>query len=121
MKLAELLGFGSRQAPALPRNTARTAKKAIALCHNLLSERGEVSGSRLATEALDAYQALDERGRRAFFELLIREFSPDPEAVGHAGDAYRQEPSPENLARLHPEHVAQLRNPPPPAFCLRHG
>ncbi|WP_233835686.1 DUF2325 domain-containing protein [Paraburkholderia sp. ZP32-5] len=27
----------------------------------------------------------------------------------------------ELIARLHPEHVAQLRNPPPPAFCLRHG
>ncbi|RZF29333.1 DUF2325 domain-containing protein [Paraburkholderia sp. UYCP14C] len=27
----------------------------------------------------------------------------------------------ELIARLHPEHVAQLRNPPPSAFCLRHG
>ncbi|HEX5227348.1 MAG TPA: malonyl-CoA decarboxylase [Bryobacteraceae bacterium] len=54
----------------------------------------------MATEALDAYQALDERGRRAFFESLIREFSPDPEEVGQAGDAYRKNPTPENLARL---------------------
>jgi malonyl-CoA decarboxylase len=66
----------------------------------LLSERGEVSGSRLAAEALGSYQALDERGRRSFFELLIREFSPDPEEVGRAGDAYRSNPSPDNLARL---------------------
>jgi malonyl-CoA decarboxylase len=70
------------------------------LCHSLLSERGEVSGSRLAAETLDSYQALDPRSRRAFFELLIREFSPDPEEVGQAGDAYRKEPSPEHLARL---------------------
>ena len=27
----------------------------------------------------------------------------------------------ELIARLHPEHVAQLRNPPPSPFCLRHG
>jgi hypothetical protein len=27
----------------------------------------------------------------------------------------------ELIARLHPEHVAQLRNSPPSAFCLRHG
>ncbi|MFT4067099.1 DUF2325 domain-containing protein [Paraburkholderia sp.] len=27
----------------------------------------------------------------------------------------------ELMARLHPEHVAQLRNPPSSAFCLRHG
>ena len=31
---------------------------------------------------------------------MIREFSPDPEEVGRAGDAYRSDPSPENLARL---------------------
>jgi len=100
VRLAELLGFGPRQSPPLRRGASRTAKKTIALCHNLLSERGEVSGSRLAAEALDAYRALDERARRAFFELLIREFSPDPEEVGQAGDAYRDDPSPEHLARL---------------------
>jgi malonyl-CoA decarboxylase len=84
----------------LPRSAARTARKTIALCHSLLSERGEVSGSRLATEALDAYQGLDDRGRRTFFESLVREFSPDPHEVGRAGDAYRSDPSPEHLARL---------------------
>jgi malonyl-CoA decarboxylase len=100
VKLAELLGFSSPQTAVLPRGAARTAKKVVALCHHLLSERGEVSGGRLAAEALDAYQALDDRGRRGFFELLIKEFSPDPEEVGLAGDAYRDDPSPENLARL---------------------
>jgi malonyl-CoA decarboxylase len=100
LRLAQLLGFGAPRSPALPRGATRTAKKTIALCHSLLSERGEVSGSRLAAEALDSYRALDPRARLAFFELLIREFSPDPEEVGRAGDAYREEPSPENLARL---------------------
>jgi malonyl-CoA decarboxylase len=100
LKLAELLGFAPRPSRPLPRGTAHTAKKTIALCHSLLSERGEVSGSRLAAEALDSYKALDHRARRAFFESLIREFSPDPEEVGKAGDAYRDDPSAENLARL---------------------
>ena len=100
MKLAELLGFTPRQPGPSPRGATRTSRKTVALCHSLLSERGEVSGSRLAAEALDAYQALDDRGRRAFFESLIREFSPDPQEVGRAGDAYRDDPSPEHLARL---------------------
>lgn len=100
MKLAELLGFSHRQPLSMPRATTRTAQKTIALCHSLLSERGEVSGSRLAAEALDSYQALDDAARRAFFESLIREFSPHPEEVGQAGDAYRIDPSPENLAQL---------------------
>jgi malonyl-CoA decarboxylase len=100
LKLAELLGFAPRQTPLVQRGSTRTARKTIALCHGLLSERGEVSGSRLAAEALDAYQSLDARGRLAFFDLLVKEFSPDPQEVGRAGDAYRKEPSPENLARL---------------------
>jgi malonyl-CoA decarboxylase len=100
LKLAELLGFRPRPSRSLPRGATRTSRKTVALCHSLLSERGEVSGSRLAAEALDAYQALDDRARRSFFESLIREFSPDPEEVGLAGDAYRSDPSPENLARL---------------------
>jgi hypothetical protein len=27
----------------------------------------------------------------------------------------------ELMARLHPDHLAQLGNPAPSAFCLRHG
>lgn len=100
VRFAEFLGLSGPATARSPRGTTRTSKKVIALCHSLVSERGEVSGSRLAAEALDAYQALDERGRRAFFESLVREFSPDPEEVGQAGDAYRKDPTPENLARL---------------------
>jgi malonyl-CoA decarboxylase len=101
LKLAELLGFSSsRRPPSPPRTGTRAARQAISLCRSLLSDRGEVSGSRLAAEVLQAYQSLDERGRRAFFDSLLREFSPDPEEVGRAGDAYRADPSPENLAQL---------------------
>ena len=100
VRIAQLLGLSPRQSPSRPGRPSRLAGKTIALCHSLLSERGEVSGSRLATEALGAYQVLDDGARQSFFELLIQEFSPDPEEVGQAGDAYRQEPSPENLARL---------------------
>ena len=72
LRLAELLGFGPRQPPSMPRGATRTSRKTIALCHSLLSERGEVSGSRLAAEALDSYQALDDRARRSFFESLVQ-------------------------------------------------
>src|SRR5690349_2559996 len=75
------------------RDVPRAARKAVQLCHNLLSERGEVSGTRLATDALAAYQALDEASRAGFFDLLVRQFSPDPERVGQAGESYRNHPS----------------------------
>src|SRR5581483_6725507 len=98
--LAGFFGWPTRLNGAGPRNPTRAARKAIALCRNLLSERGEVSGTLLASEALAAYQSLDEISRTGFFDLLAEEFSPDPERVGRAGDAYRTNPSPENLLRL---------------------
>ncbi|HEV8414636.1 MAG TPA: malonyl-CoA decarboxylase [Bryobacteraceae bacterium] len=100
MNLAGFFGWPTRLNGSGPRTPSRAARKAILLCRNLLSERGEVSGTLLAGEALTAYQALDETSRAAFFDLLVQEFSPDPEKIARAGDAYRDEPSPANLARL---------------------
>jgi malonyl-CoA decarboxylase len=86
VRVAEFLG--------LPGGATRTTKKIVALCHSLLSERGEVSGSRLASEALDAYRALDDARGAAFFESLIREFSPDPEEVGRRATRTAATPRP---------------------------
>ena len=96
MKLAELFRFSPRPNGSAP----QAARKVIALCNHLLSERGEISGIRLAGEALAAYQNLDGAARDTFFDLLFQEFSPDPEAVGKAGDAYRSDPSAAHLAWL---------------------
>jgi malonyl-CoA decarboxylase len=85
---------------ALSRTVDRSASHAISLCHGLMSERGEVSGARLAREALAAYQSLEAAACEAFFDLLVKEFSPDPEAVGRCADAYRNDPSQINLILL---------------------
>jgi malonyl-CoA decarboxylase len=66
----------------------------------LLSERGEVSGARLAREALAVYRALDETSVDLFFDLLVRQFSPDPLCVGRCAEAYRNDPSQTNLLAL---------------------
>jgi malonyl-CoA decarboxylase len=100
VKFAKLMGIGERAASALSRGSSRTVQQLTAQCHSLLSERGEVSGVRLATQALLSYQALDTPSRHAFFEGLVNEFSPDPEAVGRCGEAYRVNPSAANLAAL---------------------
>ena len=100
MNLAGFFGWPTRLNGSGPGNPTRAARKAVALCANLLSERGEVSGTLLASEALSAYRSLDQDSRAGFFDLLVQQFSPDPEQVGLAGDAYRASPSAENLARL---------------------
>ncbi len=78
----------------------RRAHDLVLLCEALLGERGETSGAALAREALAAWQALDERGRTGFLDVLAREYSPSPEEVGAAADRYRYDPTPENLLRL---------------------
>ncbi len=66
----------------------------------MLSERAGVAGAHLATEALGIYQSLDPPRRRAFLDILNRDFSPNPDEVGRAADAYRGDPSPNNLLHL---------------------
>lgn len=72
----------------------------VRLCESLLGERGEVSGAAMARDAPAAWQALDERGRTQFFDIVAEEFSPPPKEVGKAADAYRDDPTPRNLQRL---------------------
>ena len=99
--IKRLLTPAANPGSAADRHTRRT----VSLCHALLSERGEASGAALAREALAAYRMLSGPALSAFFDVLAEEFSPDPEAVGEAADAYRQDPSQANLIRL--QHVAE--------------
>jgi malonyl-CoA decarboxylase len=78
----------------------RAAAPVIALCHALVSERGEVSGARFAAQVRDAYWSLDAAAREAFFDRLVEDFSPSPLEVGRAASGYAAEPSQINLVRL---------------------
>jgi malonyl-CoA decarboxylase len=78
----------------------RDVDRAIDLCRALLSERGEVSGARVAAEVLGAYQRLDDRQVDGFLDRLVDLFSVDPEKVRQAAEAYRLEASPANLLAL---------------------
>lgn len=91
--------LGARSGWRLRESDAK-AQGVLRLCHALLSERGEVSGARVAADVLVAYRALDVAGREAFFDLLSEAFLPDPERVGQAADAYRRAPSPDTLLPL---------------------
>ena len=78
----------------------RHVHEAFDLCRALLSEQGEFSGAALAHDALVAYQGLPPPGIAAFFDRLVREFSPEPADVLRAADAYREEPSWDRLLEL---------------------
>ena len=72
----------------------------LAKCRQLLHHRGEASGLALACEVIADYQALDAANRTLFFEALGDAFDPDPKGIVAAADAYKTDPSDEQLTTL---------------------
>lgn len=95
-----ILGSLARAADRPSAAALRNARNTITLCQALLSERGEVSGGRLAEDVLAAYKSLDQEALDAFFDLLVDAFSPDPIQVQKAIDAYRADPTQTTLLQL---------------------
>ncbi len=75
-------------------------KPLAALCYELMSGQGEISGMRLAREVLARYRALDAPGRAGFFRMLADSFDVDPAAVAEAARAYAAQPDARMLDRL---------------------
>ena len=98
--LKRIWSLGSRAAAWRGGSGEPRARAVIHLCDALLSERGEVSGARVAADLLTAYKALDAPARNAFFDMLSESFVPDPEQVAGAADAYCRAPSTDTLRRL---------------------
>ena len=88
-----------RQPPSVA--ASRGADDLIALCDALLSERGEVSSARIASDAIAAYQQLTGQRRDAFFSKLVDQYAADPRDVNLAIEAYQAEPSAARLSALH--------------------
>jgi malonyl-CoA decarboxylase len=76
------------------------AQRALALCHALLAERGEVSVARLAAEALEACISLDDSALEVFWQGLADQFLPDQERARQAAEVYADDPSPISLMQL---------------------
>ena len=88
----------TRVSPPVAR-TNRVAR-AIACCDILMSARGDVSGAKLAAEALAAYQSLAAPEIGAFFDRLAAGCSSDPADLRRSADEYCADPSPATLLRL---------------------
>jgi len=83
-----------------PAGETRTATLVV-LCEELLSGRGEASGTALAREILADFQLLKTGERVAFFEALAHTFGPDGERLRVACEAYGREPSDAAAAEVH--------------------
>lgn len=76
----------------LARDTTRRDRMDIAaLCRELLSLRGEASGTAIAREVVQRYGGLDDGARAAFFGTMRDDLAQDRDAVLAAADAYREQ------------------------------
>lgn len=84
-----------------------------ALCDAIFSEKGEVSGVKLAASVLSKYEALDDDKKLDFFNHVVEHFNLDPDAMIEAAETYKQERTSKNLLRLtqlaEPRHRELLR------------
>ena len=78
----------------------QNASDLVELCSELLSGRGEASGTAIARGVFDRYHQLDDGGRLTFFEALAGKFGPDAEKLERAIAAWRDQPG-EDAGEVH--------------------
>ena len=71
------------------------------LCHQLLSQRGEVSQTVLAGRILEQYRTMNSGQQLTFFQMLASEFGPNHKTIEAALDAYRRSATPATTAALY--------------------
>lgn len=70
------------------------------LCHDLLSGRGEASGTALAREVVTLFREMAGPDRVAFLQMLNEEFSYNPIDLRTLAQSYSEDPSDENYRSL---------------------
>src|SRR5258708_5773605 len=83
------------------RGGAEHSESLVDMCEELVSVRGEASGTALARDILFRFAELTTGPRIAFFEALAHRFGPDLERLDRAAQAWRKAPSDAAAAELH--------------------
>ena len=81
-------------------SSERRAAKLAKECHRLLSVRAEANSPAIAQNIIAELDTLSDAELDVLFERLVREFSPDPQAVLAAAQVYASDPSSHALAAL---------------------
>ncbi|MEZ5556119.1 malonyl-CoA decarboxylase [Haliea sp.] len=84
----------------LLRRSTRERPSIASLCSELYSNKGEALGIALADEVVEAYNGLTGDEKAAFFDVLLRDYSPDPELINRCAEAYRAALTPEAYRAL---------------------
>ncbi|MEQ1943479.1 malonyl-CoA decarboxylase [Mesorhizobium sp. VNQ89] len=76
-------------------------EQTAALCHSLLSSRGEASALATASEILLRYRAMDGGGKLEFFRMLLEDFGPDMKPLVAAVNVFVTSPNERAAETLH--------------------
>lgn len=76
-----------------PKRGAARGASLSALCQELISSTGEVSGQVLASELLTQFEAASDDEKRAFFMFLAQELNVDPTRVRETLFEYEKDPA----------------------------
>jgi len=79
---------GSLSISRTPAGDAAGVQACIRRCHELLSDRGEVPGARLADDVIAIYTSLDVPSRQAVVDRWASDFAAGPSAVARAAEEY---------------------------------
>ena len=80
---------------------AASPARFVACCDQLLSGRGEASGTALAAELIERYAALDSEGKHAVFRALLDDFGPDKDRLAVLTRTWLAEKTDAAAAELH--------------------
>jgi malonyl-CoA decarboxylase len=85
----------------VPASDVAGTERARQLTAALLSERGEASGAALARELITCFRAMSIEQRLDVLHTISEGFSPDPDVLRSAAEAYLAAPGPDAATRLH--------------------
>ncbi len=101
-RLGEILeALADRGRALLGRRAPDEARGLIASASDLLSRRGEASGTAIAAALVARFESADEAELRSFLAALVDRFGPDRAAIERAIAAYTAAPSAQHAAALH--------------------
>ncbi len=84
----------------LLRSSGDDGRAIEAICAELISVHGEVTGVKDATAVLSRYHGMNEAEKTAFFDYLTEMLDVDSDAIAAAVEAYREEPDRANYSKL---------------------
>jgi len=71
-----------------------------ALCEAIFSEKGEVSGTKVAAALLAKYEELSSEDKLQFFRDVVTNYDLDPDAIIASAEAYKEDQTPALLSEL---------------------